>query len=468
MRQRSVLSVLLLGLAASALGCDGARRPQATPHQPNVLFIAVDTLRADRLGCYGNSRGLTPSIDRLAGEGARFEACFAHAPWTLPSFASLFTSLAPEQHGAGGRAAEFLGLRDSIPTLPKCFQSAGHATRAVVNVDFLSAPFGLMSGFDHTDSVFYENNAKLRNAQATTDAALLWLEKQRGASFFLMVHYFDPHAEYSPPQPFRREFAAPVDRESAGFAFGSRQHVVGARNGLIQLDPADVKRAEKLYDGEVAFTDHEIGRLLDGLARLGLDETTLVVFTADHGEEFLDHGGWEHGHSLYDELLHVPLILRQKGRIAPRVVTQPVAHIDVAPTLCALGQVPPAPSFTGRDLSPLLKGEAVRPEPSIAYGNFWGRPLSSLRDGEFKLIVRPAQGGSAEKRELYRWTTDPRELHDLQVSEPEISARLAAQLARLERDFARSGYGAGPKVDLSDPEFQRLKSLGYAGGEDGK
>jgi arylsulfatase A-like enzyme len=462
------LGALLLGAASLLVGCDGKPHPEASAARPNLLFIAVDTLRADRLGCYGNPRGLTPSIDRLAREGVRFESCFAHAPWTLPSFASLFTSLVPEQHGAGGRAGEFHGLRPGVPTFPERFQSAGYATKAIVNVDFLSPAFGLMRGFDDTDSVFFENNHEMRDARSTTDAAVRWLDQHRHEAFLLFVHYFDPHAEYDPPQPFREQFAAAVDRTSKGFAFGSREQVVLLRNGLAPLDPADVRRAEQLYDGEVAYADHEIGRLLDSLSALGLDENTLVVFTADHGEEFLDHGGWEHGHTLYDEILHVPLILRQKGRIAPRVVPTPVGHIDLAPTLCAWCQVSPAQTFTGRDLNTSLQGGFAAAGHWIAHGNFWGPPLSSVRDAEFQLIVRPPAKGAGERRELYRWTEDPGEHRDLAGTEPEVSARLAAELLRLERECARSGCVPGPRVDLSGSEFERLKGLGYAGREDGK
>jgi arylsulfatase A-like enzyme len=466
MRSSSVLSALLLA-AAWMPACDGPRRPKATALRPNVLFIAVDTLRADRLGCYGNTRGLTPRIDRLAEDGARFESCFAHAPWTLPSFASIFSSLTPEEHGAGGRVPDFRALAPNIATFPECFRSAGYATGAVVNVDFLSPPFGLTRGFDQPDAVSYENNRDMRTATATTDAASRWLGEHRDGSFLLFVHYFDPHAEYRPPQPYRRKFAADVDRESDGFVFGTREQVVGLRLGQMKLAPADVERAEMLYDGEVAYADAEIGRLLDELARLGLDDTTLVVFTADHGEEFLDHGGWEHGHSLYDELLHVPLIVRQRGRIAPRVVREPVAHIDVAPTVCALGDVPAPSAFRGRDLSPILRGEALPSRSTIAFGNFWGAPLSSLRDGEFQLIDHPADREAAERWELYRWRDDAHETHDLSASEPAVRARMSAELTEIRGAFARAGTAPGPRVELTDPQRKRLNGLGYTG-SDGK
>jgi arylsulfatase A-like enzyme len=465
MRPSWIAGALTVGVVFGAYGCSAKEAPPATVAKPNVLLIAVDTLRADRLDCYGNTRELTPSIDRLAAEGVRFDQCFAHAPWTLPSFASLFSSLDPEQHGAGGSAPAFLGLRETIPTLPKSFRQAGYRTMAVVNVDFLSQPFGLMRGFEESSSVAYENNAEMRDARRTTDAALHWLEGHRSESFFLFVHYFDPHAEYRPPPEFRAKFAAEVDRHNDAFVFGTREQVGAVRAGLIHLKSEDVARAEKLYDGEVAFTDREIGRLLDAVSHWGLDETTLVVFTADHGEEFLDHGGWEHGHTLYDELLHVPLVVRQKGRIVPRVVKEPVGLVDVAPTLCAHCAIPRPASFIGRDLAPLSRGETIEPAVELAYGNFWGPALISLRDPEFKLILTPATKGAPAKRELYRWREDPHELSDVHESAPEVVERLTAELARLDAERVRTGYGPGPRVSLSESEKKRLNQLGYTGEE---
>jgi arylsulfatase A-like enzyme len=465
----------LAAFAIATAACAPPPARVATPEHPNVLFIAIDTLRSDRPGCYGNSRGLTPHIDALAREGARFERCFAHAPWTLPAFASILTSLYPEQHGAGGglqfhgaqgAATDFRGLARGVPTMPESFRDAGYATMAVVNVDFLSPPFGLTRGFEHCDVRFSENNEDMRDARATTDAALGWLAKHEDKAFFLFVHYFDPHAEYRPPQPFRRKFAAAPDRESDGFVFGTREQVAKLRLHLLPLVADDVQRAAQLYDGEVAYVDDEIGRLLAQIAKSGLDERTLVVLTADHGEEFLDHGGWEHGHTLYDELLHVPLIVRQKGRIAPRVAPDLVAHVDVAPTVCSLCAVAAPSAAAGHDLSPLLlRGEPAPRSTALAFGNFWGAPLRALRDDEYKLIVKPAEREHGEARELYRWRDDPRETRDLAASMPDVVARLSAELARAEQDLAAHGFGDGPRVALTAAQVQRLKGLGYTGGD---
>ncbi|MCA9002663.1 MAG: sulfatase, partial [Planctomycetes bacterium] len=283
--------------------CSKAPKPK-----PNVLWIVVDTMRADRLG---GERGLTPYLDRLGSRGVVFESAYSHAPWTLPSMASMLTSLHPKEHGAGGRLGSFQALRKDVSTAPAVFARAGYQTRAIVNVEFLKEKYGVTRDFESLDLVAFNNNVEVRNAEATSAAALEFLE---GAGtekpFFLFLHYFDPHAVYDPPQPFRRRFAAQPDREGGEgrTLFGTREHMMALRQGQLQLTPEWIGRAARLYDGEMAYTDAEIGRLLDRLGDMGLLENTIVVFTSDHGEEFLDHGNFEHGHTVFDELIHVPLV----------------------------------------------------------------------------------------------------------------------------------------------------------------
>ncbi len=460
---------LLIGCALGSIAlnaCSPAAESGASEsgdiRPPNVLVIAIDTLRADKLGCYGGTRGLTPNIDRLASEGARFEHAFSHAPWTLPAFASLFSSLVPPEHGAGGGLTdEFRALPESVETIAERLDSAGYSTAAIVNVDFLSKTFGLMQGFRHVDDKFFSNNHDMRNAGATTRAALGWLDSRPAKPFFLFVHYFDPHAEYAPPQPFRRQFAKPQDADTDGFTFGTREQIVAYRRGEIHFRPVDIERAEALYDGEVAYTDAEVGVLLAGLRERGLDASTLVVLTADHGEEFLDHGGYEHGHALYDELIAVPLIVRQTSRIAPGTIALPVGHMDVAPTLCALVGVEPSSRFRGRDLSPLLHGATLEPSTLVAYGNFWGPPLSSLRTGDFKLIHTPPRAGVSDRLELYRWAQDAEEAHDLSTAE---LVRTRAFKLALDTELARAEQRRrepAPSAPVSAEELERLRGLGY-------
>ena len=422
------------------------------PERKNLLLVLVDTLRADRLGCYGNERGLSPHIDELAGQGLVFARASSHAPWTLPSTASLLTSLYPRQHGAGGSLSRFTRLDRGVATLAGHLKRAGYATASIVNVAFLGRDFGLNRGFEHVDAQYFESNQRVRRAQPTTKAALAWIDgRDASRPFFLLVHYFDPHAVYDPPQPFRRDFAEPLDREDSGLVFGTREHMLALRAGRLELDPATVRRAAALYDGEVAYTDREVGRLFAGLVQRGLSASTVVAFTSDHGEEFLEHDGFEHGHTLYAELTHVPLILRAPG-LAPGRVESGVGHVDVAPTLCELLGIAPDPRWVGRSLLSLASGEG--PDRDVlAHGNFWGAPLTGLRHRGEKVILHP--DGRAE---LYLWRDDPSEREDVAALVPERVAALRAHLAVLEQRLEQIH---AEQIDLTQERLRELESLGY-------
>ena len=456
MARRVLLLLLALGAAALAASCPGQRA-----RGPNLLFVAIDTLRADRLGCQGNPRGLTPHLDALAASGVRFSEARAHAPWTLPSFATIFSGQLPPQHGAGGYADHYFGLRSELRTWPECFRDAGYDTSAIVNVDFLSAEFGLAQGFDALDARFSEDNARGRDARATTDAALARLSAPHERPFALFVHYFDAHAEYRPPAEFRARFADARDAASDAFRFGSREQIVAWRTGAQALDPDGVARAEKLYDAEVAYVDAEVGRLLAGLRAAGLERDTLVVLTADHGEEFLDHGGIEHGHTLHEELLHVPLVLAWPGKLAPAVETRAVGLVGLARTLCRLCSVEPDPTFAASDLL-LAPRPELATEEGFAYGNFWGAPWTALRLGGWCWIANPVKN-APERERLYELASDPLEQHDVLAQNAERARELRARVEELRRRATREGWRNGPAARLSDSTLQRIRDTGYGG-----
>jgi arylsulfatase A-like enzyme len=448
------VALALLAVALSA-GCSRDERAPA-PSPPNVLLIAIDTLRADKLGCYGSELGATPRIDAFAKDAVRFETAYAHSPWTLPSFASLFTSLHPPEHGAGGYLRSFVGLADDRHTLAECFRDAGYATFAVINVDFLGGSFGMTQGFEEVDFEVYPDNVRVRTADRTTDAALRRLREAHERPFLMLVHYFDPHMVYAPPDPYRARFAAPGDRAPGGWTFGTRAQIVGAWQGRLRFGADTIRRAEKLYDGEVAHVDHEVGRLLEGLRQSGLLGDTVVVLTADHGEEFWDHGGFAHGHTLYEEQLRVPLLISWPGRLEPRSVPAPVAHVDLAPTLCELAGVAVDPQFVGRSLVPQLEGSAAPARPVLCAGNFWGPPiLSWTRDGA-KLVVHP-DGGT----ELYDLRADPGETRDLAAGEPERVDAMREELTQALRARRRLAPPADGTPELTPAERDRLRALGY-------
>jgi len=456
---------LLIALAA----CGGQR----DDGRPNVLLVVIDTARADKFGCYGHPGGLTPAVDRLAAEGVLFERALAHAPWTLPSTASLLTSLHPQEHGAGGHLdlepltrgqgprVAFTALADDNHPVVEAFRAAGWRTGAVVNVDFLDEDFGLTQGVDDLDARWYASNEEVRSAAETTDQALAWLDERAGEPFFLLAHYFDAHAVYAPPAEYRRRFAAPVDREDGGFVFGTRAHMLMLRAGQLELDPALIERAERLYEAELAYVDAQVGRLFEGLAERGLEQDTLVVLTADHGEEFLEHGGFEHGHSLHEELLSVPLVMRMPGRLpAGARVDGSAALIDVAPTLCELVGLDAPASFSGRGLLAAARDGAVPERPVLSHGNFWGAPLESWESGPWKLVLVPVENGERAAR-LYDRATDPAELRDVATEHPAIVERLRAELASVHELLA--SRASGQEVELSAERRARLEALGYLG-----
>ena len=447
---RTTLQSLLVGsLLLSACG-GGA------PAAPNVLFIVTDTLRADRLGCYGSEAGLTPYLDQLAAEGLRFSDASSHAPWTLPSIASMLTSLHPAEHGAGGSLGGFKLMDPGVTTLPAVFKGRGWRTHAIANVAFLGEAFGTTRDFESTDIVAPTSNLEMRMASATTQAALDWLDKRDERPFFLFVHYFDPHAVYAPPSPFRERFASGVDES---FVFGTRKQMVDLRAGRLNVPAGVIRRAERLYNGEVAYMDAQIGRLLDGLDARGLDESTVVLMTADHGEEFLDHGGYEHGHTLYRELTHVPLILRYPGRVSPGVDTTSVAHVDVAPTLCELADIAPPEQFLGRSLLAGASGAPdAEPRPILAHGNMWGEPLTSWREGRYELIV-----GAGGRQELYDLESDPLQKRNLAQEMPDRVTELRRGLDRVQ--LALEALHRGQALDLAPEVLESLKEFGYVGGD---
>ncbi|MEL6431849.1 MAG: sulfatase, partial [Planctomycetota bacterium] len=446
----SLLVALLAAVLVSSCSDDDRRRP-------DVVLVIADTLRADRLRAQGGPDGLTPYMDRLAEGGVRFAQARSHAPWTLPSTASLLTSLHPLEHGAGGNVETFTRLRDGVPTLAQSFRDAGYDTHAVVNVTFLDPEtFGVTRDFDSVDNVSFQSNVDVRDARATTAAALEWLDARetQDRPAFLLVHYFDPHCVYAPPPSFREQWAAPEDREST-WTFGTRAQMIAIRDGTYAPDAATLVRAEHLYEGEVAYLDAEVGRLAAGLEERGLfGEGSVFALTGDHGEEFGDHGGFEHGHTLYDELLHVPLFVRAPGALEPDVVEAPVRLIDVAPTLLELCDLPRVPTFVGRSLVPLARGEDDAPRPTFAHGNMWGAPQSAWISGSWKLVER--EGAPPMLFDLAR---DPEELRDVAAEETERLAELQDEANAVAR--AMRALASGDAAELDEATRDRLRGFGY-------
>lgn len=306
----------------------------------NVFCIIVDTLRADHLGCYGYDYDTTPTIDGLAQGGVLFTQAISQSPWTLPSIASIYTGRLPTSHQAGLRKISGLAKFSPQPNLIDLMRENGYHTIAFINNPFLSDDLG-MHWF------FYEYFKYRGDARDGSDAACKWLESNADKKFFCVLHYLDPHV---PREEIKSRW--PLPKRVSGISDGAHT----ARKVLH--DGEDISSDLNTYDSEVAFADEQIGRVVRKLDQLKLLEDTVIVFVSDHGEEFYDHDDYEHGHSLYDELLRVPLIFSFPSRFpAGKVVDAQVRLMDVLPTvLDILGMDFDKEIVAGRSLLPLISG----------------------------------------------------------------------------------------------------------------
>jgi arylsulfatase A-like enzyme len=351
---------------------------------PLVVIYLVDTLRADHTTPYGYARDTTPELAEFAKDAVVFESAVAQGSWTKPSVASLFTSLLPGRHRA-------VQLRDSLDpghvTLAEMLQAKGYATgAAIANSIIYLQGVNFDQGFDFFDGIHgaEKRPSKMVDAAGVVDGALEWLDERRGFPGFLYVHTVDPHVPYTPPPPYDRMYEP---HPTAGHL------AVDPRNDYHEA--LDRDRFVAQYDGEIAYGDREFGRFIDELKKRGLYDRALIVFMADHGEEFQDHGGWLHGRSVYDELIRIPLIVKfPERRDAGRRVAQQVQEVDILPTILeSMGlPVPAPPIIAGRPLQPVIRGEAPEP-PAVAEISHRGYVAHGMRTGKDKYIrvFSPAQ-----------------------------------------------------------------------------
>jgi arylsulfatase A-like enzyme/Flp pilus assembly protein TadD len=393
------------------------------PQKPNLLLITIDTLRPDRLGCYGYSKIATPNLDALAKKGALFENAVTPTPLTAPAHASIFTGTYPTVHKV--RDTGGFILDSTHPTLAAILRQQGFDTAAFVGASVLKKHFGFSQGFGIYDDEMPKPDPRRvaseyaeRRAGAVVDRAMRWLTAQSGRPFFLWVHVFDPHSPYDPPSPFREKYRG------------------------------------RLYDGEVAYTDQELGRLLAAVARKS--GNTLIAVLSDHGESLSDHGEYNHGVFLYDSTVRIAFLLAGPGVPAGLRVKQQARNIDLLPTvLDALAVKAPA-GIQGVSLIPAFKGEEPAPwsyeetlYPKINMG--WAE-LRGIRTNRWKYIRAP-------KPELYDLVRDPAESTN-------VIAAHAAEVQQLEANL-KSVIDRVEKVATSMVDthtVRQLKSLGYVGG----
>ena len=460
-RLRTALVASLLPLSLL-----GSCTPAAPEDQGEVvLVLLIDTLRRDALGCYGLEGADTPRIDALASEGVRFDQAISASGWTLPSVASLLTGTWPTLHKATGKITRMTPITEDLPVASEVFAAAGYETLGFVNAAFLSPLLGLGRGFDLFDHR-HAYNKEIRRADETVDAALGAIHERPGQKLFVLVHLFDAHLDYDAPEPYRYEFTEGRVDPPAPLAMQTVRALGDSPS------EADAEYVRGLYQGEVAFIDRAVGRLVDGLQELGVWDRTTFVLTSDHGEEFWDHDGFEHGHTLYDELIRVPLLVRLPGaEEAGRVVPDQVRVLDVMPTLFDRAGLETPSSFAGRSFEPLLHGAADEPRIAFSQGTLYGSDKLSWRTEKYHLILDRAEN-AVRPYELYDWTLDPSEQQDLVQSEPELARQLLEQLRAFHGDLEeRARFISTPELQSVHPKriekyLKSIESLGYTGREE--
>jgi arylsulfatase A-like enzyme len=448
----------------------------ARRERPNILLVVIDTLRVDRVGAYGSRRGVTPFMDSLAARGTVFRRAYATSSWTNPSVASLLTSRHQSQHGVVSFASH---LPDDERTLPEVLRAAGYRTGGFSANSLLAKSFGFGQGYDEyvaaplsrtrTEQYLWEP----KRAPELNAAALAWLDSlpdEGRGPVFLYVQYMEPHTPYVPSEAvLRRIFPdgpVPDPAEVSGMAYFGMH---------FPLDAHQLSLVKRMYDAEVLSVDQGLHALLDELGRRGFLDDALVVITADHGEEFYDHGLLGHGKTLFEEVIHVPLLVLVPGRSVPVSVDEVVSLIDVAPTILDWIGKPIPNSFEGRSLEGSLasagggwldrwRGSRSRRSGSVpAFGELLEEEsggvrrsphLRSVVDGWRKLIA-----GVDGEREFYDLAADPKE-----TGAPALDAADRQPLERLLAEFVARvpRIPERPTPLPVDPETrERMRALGY-------
>ncbi|MBD3278337.1 MAG: sulfatase-like hydrolase/transferase [Candidatus Aegiribacteria sp.] len=413
----------------------------------NVLIVIIDTLRADHLGCYGYHRDVTPTLDSLAAVGAVWTEAQSQSSWTLPSTATILTGLTPREHGAGRSQGRFLGLSPEIPTLQLTLHGMGYRTIGIFNVVFLSEDFGFHRGFDHFDCRGVTGSRGCRRAEETVDDFLEELETlEEDENFMAVVHFYDPHIPYDPPSPFDTLYAGSHENllRTADRQTGIIHPV---NNGELILSDTSLNLMEGLYDGEIAYTDREIGRMLSIMRENGITDSTIVVVVSDHGEEFLEHGGIEHGRTLYQEVTHIPLILSGPGIPAGAVREDPASHVDILPTVMAVLGIEPESTVWGRNLLAGEVGYADIPASNLLWSE---EPQASIRRGNHKIIWSPDNA----EWDIYDLESDPMELDPMDTSDVSL-------LESVEYYWTTPPVAEAPEVSFTAAQNNQLRDLGY-------
>jgi len=429
------LALVGAGTAACVEGIAGLTRTSP----PNVIIILPDALRADRLSCYGYTGHQTPHIDALAHDAVLYRHMTGQAAWTKPSCATILTSLYPSSHRAQQQED---ALPDEVTTLAEVLAANGYHTAAFFTNHNLRAEFNFQQGYDEyywlgpegssqtLDGQTYYQEAELVNQQV-----LAWLESNRKQPFFLYVHYMDPHRPYF-EHPYNGRGEDPRGKELS-----------------------DAPRLSALYDGEVRYTDEHVGALLDGLKRLGLYDRSLIVFTADHGEEFQEHGGWAHCQTLYQEIV-VPLIIRYPGGDRAGTVDEGLARsLDIAPTILDVAGIQQPAAMEGVSLR--LPANSPARAQWVFSEEVFRAGMLAVRTPQYKLI-RATEGQDRGRGlvQLYDLIADPGETRNLADDQPAMVSRLSTHMDQALAHAVQMAV-AGKGAELDRELQERLRQLGY-------
>ncbi|MFH0982271.1 MAG: sulfatase [Planctomycetota bacterium] len=436
--------------------------------RPSIVLISVESVRADHAGCYGYERDTTPTMDALARAATLYENAFAVTSWTLTSHASIFTGLYPSAHNV---LHEKDRLNDSWKTMAEILADYGYQTAAIISGPYLKKAHGLNQGFqtyDETPISPPKVNAHNDITNGRMEAQInVFLSRVRRADspFFLFLYFWDPHYQFIPPPPYDSMFVPAGALKPKQTPEFHRYYKLGKH-----ITPAELEYVKAQYDGELRCTDGYLKKLFDRLQTLGLWEDAAIILTADHGEQFYEHGGLGHKYDLHVESLHVPLVVKYPGQREARREGRMVNLMDLFPTVLDLGQcrIP-----DGQQGVSLLADPRAPLDPTFyelvsvwfakrkSTGEKWSETENwfGVRVGDYKLIQQELAGVT----ELYNVVEDPAELHPIAGGREELVADLAARLAQWRADMkAVADRGGAPtQAVLSPEEEERLRSLGY-------
>ncbi|HVZ37285.1 MAG TPA: sulfatase [Polyangiaceae bacterium] len=425
-----------------------------TPY--NLVIVSMDTLRADHLSCQGYGQPTSPNIDALASRGTRFATALSTSAWTSPAHASLFTSRYPSQVGIVGyqELKSAHRLQDEERTLAEILKEAGYDTRAITGGGFVSGELGFAQGFDEYSSAPVHQQDLQFQLQPTLD----WIAKRTDQErpFFLFLHFYDCHRAYTPPAEWAKRFVPDPNGPL------EQQRLCGP--GVLP-SPSQIALQVGLYDAEIAYADYQLGQVFQALAASGHERDTLVVFVSDHGEEFKDHGGCDHIHSLYHELVRVPLIFAGPRVPLGRVVEAPVSLLDVAPTILELLYLPSEPRMEGESLIPAMHG--ANPARRYQFFESGFAPEDSVRRGVRSESAKLIFDHADRPIELYDLAADPNEQRNLLAGgefppEHDHLRKAYADWRAHLRQRSDSAVSSRNGDHALDPETkERLRALGY-------